>query len=166
MDFDKSVAVFTSDEMKAKHRHDIPGWGIVTGNSFTRNHRLYFNTVVQITVDQDKLARTNKIVPLDGHYVFYNAGLKKKSDMWRGRYNPDNTALNDLSEEFVTGDIKPLHRYVTHIEIVDEGAREISGDAAARLYVACRKFSRNFGIVLKAEPSWVRDIGAYLRGKP
>ena len=137
---DKAAYVFANDTMPARWTHNIPGRGKVMGNSFTRNKN-YKQTdyagaegfVCRIVVDQQRLAQTHKIIPVHGELV-YDYG---KEIEWRKDYGIDvpvdinklaqdprnldrggNKDITDMmDEEFVVGDIKQLHKYVTRIDI-------------------------------------------------
>lgn len=137
---EKAAAVFASDTMPARWKHDIPGRGQVTGNSFTRN-KYYKQTdyagaegfVCRIVVDQNRLAQTHKIIPVHGELV-HDYSTEKK---WRSDFGIDDPVdINKLAkdpsnldrggnkehtdmmdEEFVVGDITNLHRYITQIDI-------------------------------------------------
>ncbi len=157
--------------MPANWEHDIPGFPeYVKGNSFTRDAKLHYNNTVQITVDQSRLAKTNKIVPLDGHFVWNLKGDKKKQSPIRGR---GNGPWSDLVEEFVLGDIRHLHRYVTKIEIIRGGWKSLPERWKRMLYVACRKYAgafdipfvmdedllKNLSVGIRKEKKWQQDAG-------
>lgn len=116
----------------------------VMGNSFTRNKNLAWD-YVQLTVDRNILAQHNKIVPLDGQLVndFKNSFAFHKSvdnrfksnivsarkyDPATGQMIPTDYRKWDydrgmpgdaLSEEFVIGDIKNIHRCIVKIELIN-----------------------------------------------
>jgi hypothetical protein len=159
MGYRKALDVFYADAMPAKYAHKFPIFGkekdfdyhqnparwsnSVYGNSFTRNKRLAWD-FVQITVDKNILAQTNKIVPLDGQLVndYKNRLAFHKSvpnmfksnvpDGWKydnqgnripisyRKFDYDRGTLGgELSEEFVIGDIKNIHRCIVKIEIIE-----------------------------------------------
>ncbi len=114
MNFQKMQNVFENDLMPARWIHDIPGIGKVRGNSFTRNPRLEMFRVTKITVDQLKLSQTHKIIPLDGQATF------SRSSSWTIHRTDRNTVRPDrllLMEEFVFGDIKNLHIFISNMEM-------------------------------------------------
>lgn len=159
MDYGKALDVFYLDAMPAKFAHKFPIFGKekdfdyyknpkrwennVYGNSFTRNKRLAWD-YVQITVDRNILAQTNKIVPLDGELMndYKNAMAFHKDTPNRFKANvPDGWKIDrqgnrsvtsyrkfdydrgmnrdQLSEEFVIGDIKNIHRCIVKIEVIE-----------------------------------------------
>lgn len=115
------------DEMLGKWDHYIPVEGKnFQGNSFSRNSKLDLDHCrVRLTVDQEKLASKFKIIPTDGSYIFHGRGVHtmtnptdRKARLGNLDHLRDRTFLSDkgnFSEEFVVGDIKEIHRYITEI---------------------------------------------------
>lgn len=112
----KVFDIFKKDMMPAKWEHDIPNLGTRLGNSFTRNREYRRNDrPVCLSMDQEKLAAHNKIVPLDGEFVFqHKYGDSRYKTLHDRIMNADG---GQLAEEFVIGDIKNLHRCIAHIEV-------------------------------------------------
>jgi hypothetical protein len=129
MDTDKALNVFTNDLMTAGWGHPVDRVTSLNvrqtrkapndrpriwGNSFTRDPRLksHYRIKVTIVVNQQRLNQTNKIVPVNGQRIY------------RGFSNnfPYRAIERDLSEEFVIGDIKNLHRVIDKIIIMPTNA--------------------------------------------
>lgn len=138
MDIRKAMAVFRDDALMARWQHwDAVGRQRLRGNSFSRNPRMSVRVTdcVRITVDQDRVRRRHRIVPMDADYAFEilrkfhdpetdTVNWEELEDYWDSMDYPEN--LRDRikhadeqqwQEEFVTGDIRPLHRYLTRIEV-------------------------------------------------
>lgn len=111
----KAASVFKTDTLPASWTHDIPSLGKVTGTSLTRNSRLKYGQGIVLVLDQTKLSRRFKIIPLDGQLMFYKQGA---SDRRQKEYNPFVTGPSPaLAEEFLIGDIKNLSQYILEIQI-------------------------------------------------
>jgi hypothetical protein len=127
MELDKAINVFKNDMIPAMWEHNIPGIGRIKGNSFTRNKLLRWG-FVKLTVDQQKLAQNNKIIPLDADYVHLQKFNKSEKPIpWNAKISDRNqisphtwfkkTPEEFLQEEFVIGDIKNLHIKLVQIEL-------------------------------------------------
>lgn len=155
MELDKAINVFKNDMMPAQWEHNIPGIGRVKGNSFTRNKLLRWG-FVKLTVDQQKLAQNNKIIPLDADYVHLQRFNKsEKSIPWnakisdRSQISPHTwfkkTPEEFLQEEFVIGDIKNLHTKIVKIELrLDTRFTHNLGDVPKRLFVRAAKYVKEY----------------------
>lgn len=106
---EKAKTVFLNDTLPAEWVHDIPNLGKKTGISFTRNPRLQWGSL-RLQFDQRKIAYTHKIIPLDGEYVHHGG-------QYADRQKTKKNDLSTLAEEFVIGDIKPLHKYLIDIKV-------------------------------------------------
>lgn len=122
MKIGKALDVFKNDNLKASWTHNIPGLGKFIGTSLTRNKRLIWPAEVRLTFDQSKLAHTNRIIPLDGEFVLNNTNPDYRPGMEvRDRvYNKAEAERYLINEEFVVGDVHPLHKYITHILMMGE----------------------------------------------
>ena len=127
MELGKAESVFKTDTMPARWKHTIPGYGVVHGNSFSRNKRLRWGYVT-ITVDQNKLAQNNKIIPLNSDYVYMHKGGDPMKPLNLGPdvsdrshtsiYTYDKKKPDEfMQEEFVIGDIKNLHNKIVRIDL-------------------------------------------------
>lgn len=148
MDYKKAEAVFLDDTMEARWGHRIPGYGKVMGNSFTRNKLLRWRDHIMLDIDQSKLAQTHKIIPLDGHMI-YTAGHLSPSEFGKVRAPIDRLGSQPLSEEFVVGDIKNLHRYITSITLLEY--RSYAGDVSY-VYQFTSAYAKKWNIPLNHAP--------------
>ena len=119
MRFGKAIWVFNNDILAAGWEHDIPGIGKVKGNSLSRNKLLRYGHIV-LTLDQQKISQTNKIVPVDGEYIHYLTKNSPLAQYAKDRkpvsvYGQKRSSKHTLSEEFVIGDINPLHKYLLNV---------------------------------------------------
>lgn len=158
MDAVKALHVFTSDTMTANWKHTLPTEPdrTLTGNSFTRDAKLQWGSYgIKLTVDQQRLSQTHKIVPLDGHYVHnYTRG---RFDWETVKSRTKRHANANPSEEFVIGDIKLLHRYITNIEYVSFTANE---RGAASVDVI-RAYGQKWNLPVNIHPDALADFAAY-----
>lgn len=120
---DKLLPILDQDKMEAYWEHQIPGQAqqYSYGNSMSRNPRFTYPEVgrkTRLIFDQGKLAQTNKIIPLDAERTFHTAQGAGAADFTIDRDKPQagETDRNVMAEEFVLGDIKPLHKYLLKIE--------------------------------------------------
>ncbi len=165
---EKALSVFSSDAMPGKWIHDIPGLGERKGNSFTRNKNFpgsASNKWMRITVDKQKLAQTNKIIPLDAERIYQYTNKR-----WERSENPpsfsdikhsDRKIHNKtgvFAEEFIIGDILNLHRDIKKIEIISDSM--FSNSNLASVEVA-EKYSEKYGIEFvdhrPKRPDWYGD---------
>jgi hypothetical protein len=159
MDFKKSMDVFMNDKMPAKWQHNLPRIGKVFGNSFTRNKNLkWCSNMVSLTMDQTKLSQGHKIIPLDGEAIFQYSISGKLP--WHGTLKDRIAHSHDepLSEEFVVGDITPLHKYIRSIELGSNRGCESSGWEAIQLCELVKDYSQKFGIPLKIHQKFLKYI--------
>ena len=156
MDYEKAEDVFKNNAMPARWEHDIPGYGKVKGNSFTRNKnpRIFWGRPVRLIMNQQVLASRNKIIPLDGEIVFAN-GRGVRSD-------PDrimNSSLhNQFAEEFVVGDIRPLHKMISLIELREANFYLLSGRNAVALLEFTQAYCEKYNVPLQIDPKFSEQI--------
>ena len=155
MEFGKAESVFKTDTMPARWKHTIPGYGVVYGNSFSRNKRLRWGWVT-ITVDQNKLAQNNKIIPLNSDLVHMHRGQDPKNLIDFGSHVNDRSQQSMhtysqkkpdefMQEEFVIGDIKNLHTKIVKIELrLDTRFTHNLGDVPKRLFVRAAKYVKEY----------------------
>jgi len=175
MDVHKAVAVFTGDAMPARFTHfDVVGRRMVSGNSFSRNPGMAVRATdcIRITVDQDALRNRHRLIPFDADAAYErycrfmdddgNMNWEEFEDYWDAHdYDPRETDRRksrwgqQWSEEFVLGDIRELHRYVTRIEVnYQDHPRWHAAQSAANT------FADRFGIEIEmdAVPAPARPI--------
>jgi hypothetical protein len=137
MDVHKAYAVFTGDAMPARFKHFDPvARQLVSGNSFSRNPGMCVRPTdcFRITVDQEALRNRHRFIPFDADAAYERycrfirdddqVNWEEFEDYWDA-YDLDPREADrsksrwgqQWSEEFVLGDIKELHRYVTKIEV-------------------------------------------------
>lgn len=103
------------EELRKKDSWAPPASPRMWGNSFTRNPKLTMPVyAVQLVVDEGKLNQTNKIIPVNGQLLYHRHSTGHGLDKER-----------ELSEEFVLGDIKNLHRVIVKIFLLDSAENEI-----------------------------------------
>lgn len=114
------------DVISGTWEHYFPIEGkLWSGSSFTRNPKLdlMMTTGVRLTLDQAKLAARFKIRPVNGEYVFFGKRFNS-FDKTHPRYKEKLANLDrfndrkmnpehNFAEEFIVGDIKEAHRYIT-----------------------------------------------------
>lgn len=115
MSLEKAASVFKTDTLKASWTHDIPSLGKVTGTSLSRNSRLKYGNIV-LVLDQAKLSRRFKMIPLDGEFMFYKGNSNDRRQKVYNPFAPGNVSPQ-LAEEFLVGDIKNLSQYILEIQI-------------------------------------------------
>ena len=150
----KAEYIFSTDSMPARHIHDIPRYGKVMGNSFTRNSKLVWWGVVWLQINQTRLRQRHKIIPVDGEYVLsVMRGAKLDND------NRDRISEH-LSEEFVVGDIVHLHYYITKITMRYSNAfRLLSRIDILTLHKLVNDYANNWNIPLEIDQEITRVIG-------
>lgn len=163
MEFEKATNVFETDVMPARWEHLIPKVGKVMGNSFTRNKQ-FKDRLVRITVDQARLAQNHRIIPVDGERIFRHTYKSaedpnpERGELTLGARGDREMNRTPLSEEFVVGDIKPLHRYLTSIEIGKPNFYVISGFNAIRLLETTQAYAEKFGVPLTIAPEYIESV--------
>lgn len=158
MYFEKLVPTLENDKMEARWEHIING-SAVLGNSFSRNKRLSLGRLARLTFDQTLLSQTNKIVPLDGEAVFSAGYMSKQSPRHAKKSDIDriwNKSNLLLSEEFVIGDIKRLHRYVTKIDIGFSAAYSLSSNETIVTYDIVTAYGKEHNIEVRFADSFMR----------
>ena len=161
MQWDKAAIVFSKDEMAANHVHKLAGKKI-KGTSLSRNPRLGNQAdpnygPVWIEFDQRKLTQRYKIMPLDADLVNYYGRMQNfpQSLGPKQRQQTDKNLRKDFghqhAEEFVLGDIKPLHKFIKSITIIDAMDKQCSyvtkpGTQGEKGYAAVKKYVEKFNI--------------------
>jgi hypothetical protein len=168
------MMAFKSDAIGARWQHNIPGMGVVTGSSFTRNKR--FDDPVQgykqaynvkLVVDQSKLSRRHKIVPVNAE-LLHRSAMKNNSrrsygepEDWditkTGAHAFDRTKTDityRMDEEFVIGDIKNLHEYVNAI-IINKVTHDPSGTNAPFFVL---QYAKDFKIPIKYADEQTKEL--------
>ncbi len=145
----KLYNILHEDKMGAWWEHIIPeGNRKVYGNSLTRNKRfVYLDRIGRLTFDQGKLAQTNKIIPLDAEVVFdhTHGGIgidgitTDRQKAQKSQYSNDyyHKESNIMAEEFVIGDIQPLHNYLIEIAIARSKTRYV---------MIAQEYAKKYGI--------------------
>ena len=159
----KANSVFASDRMEARWTHRIDGRDVM-GNSFTRNSHFDWGRMIRLTVDQTRLTQTNKIIPLDGEYVFSRTHGHTETDWRKARpFYMDRHAFSKLgrkaslvmAEEFVVGDINNLHRCLKQIEI---HPLNVSGGKFVACFISAHGYAAHFDVPLmvtsRAQEQW------------
>lgn len=112
----------------------------IKGTSLSRTKRFRWSIRnVRFVIDQNKLQRTHRIIPLDADLVAgysFNktmgsyAPIDKDWGEWRKSPNVPRTKTGakgdvntDFGEEFVLGDVKEFHQYLLSIDVVDDRER-------------------------------------------
>ena len=121
MDTAKSLAVISSDSLPAKWEHRIFGNGTQYGTSLSRNRRFRFHDdyLVRLTLNQALLSQQYKLIPLDGEAA-YHFSRQPRNYAWGEHRDRVMNQIEDkfaFAEEFLLGDVKPLSRYLTSIDI-------------------------------------------------
>ena len=119
IDGDKAVDIFQNDIMPAFWTHNIrtnigmAGTTPIDGTSMTRNpyfRWIYGDRPFRLVFDEWKLAQTNKIIPLDADAALSLAQQDRSAEKGKSPHK-------QMAEEFVVGDVKPLHKYLIRIEV-------------------------------------------------
>lgn len=169
---DKALNVFKNDAMPARWEHEVPHQGRVKGNSLTRNKNpdMFGNRPVRLIFDQGKLAQTNKIIPLDGERVFrFTQSSMDEPDerphnvRLAARNNFNDRVINQrsnyqLAEEFVVGDIIPLHRYLQRVEIRSGNFYHMRGIDAVSLKDLVVEYCDKHSVELIISPEFIRQV--------
>lgn len=152
MEIEKALAVFAQDAMEARWVHKLAGKEVI-GNSFTRNKKLVWGRPVRLTVDQRILAQTNKIIPLDGEYVFRQT---HGYSLIRDRiYNAPDSTNAVWSEEFVVGPISALHRIIIAITLWVPWMKQPTPSEAVQVYEAAKQYSEKWSIPLHISDEFI-----------
>lgn len=165
MESDKAVPCFRVDAMGANWIHVIDGER-VKGNSFTRNAHYNHNRPIRLTMNQMVLATRHKIIPLDGERTFrntmYHDDVRHFPDTELRVSNVRDRQMNSrigseltLSEEFVVGDIAPLSRAITLIEITQPCFR---GHDTMTLVAVTKAYGEKYGIEVVINPKVIENI--------
>jgi hypothetical protein len=163
MEFKKAISVFEADMMPARWEHLVPKIGKLLGNSFTRNKE-FKNRLVRITVDQARLAHTHRIIPVDGERIFMHTTKSaedptpERGELSLGRRGDRDMNTTPLAEEFVVGDIKQLHRFITKIEIGTPNFSVISGANAIHLLETTQAYAAKYGIELVVSQRFIDNV--------
>lgn len=168
---EKAFDVFASDVMPARWKHLIGGREVM-GNSFTRNKNYeHGSACVRLHMNQQVLAQRNKIIPLDGEVTF-----RHTLDRDALAIDPDHQAPNPynfrdrkvnsrglgydkaLQEEFVVGDIRPLSKAISLIEVLDASFYHISGHQAVTLLDTVRDYAAKHSIETMIHPRFIENV--------
>lgn len=160
MDAKKSLSVFEHDKFTQLWTHETKE-GTFKGISFSRNSSFtYGEKPVRLTFDQAKLAARFKIIPLDAERAFAHS---MNSTGWYNRKDRKMNSKNSqqYAEEFVIGDIKPLHKFITKIEVTK---RASIGNSSRSLIQEAEEYAKKWNIplelapeVIKAKEQWKLD---------
>ena len=165
MNMYKAESVFEKDWLEAKWTHTI-GNNSVMGTSFSRNKRFWFGEqyVVKIAIDTDKIKRKTRVYPLDAEHVYNMTHFNREPD-YRDRMGRRRHHHGEFAEEFVAGDLNPLHTYLESIEI-----RNTLGISRNMVYRA-KAYAEKYNIPLHIDPNVVsqlyqRELEAYQNEEP
>lgn len=155
MDMSKTLNVLITDTMPGNWTHRLPNdpERNVEGNSFTRDKALQWggdSMGIRLTVDQRRLAQTNRIIPVDGHLVHAHTRDTFGRKEWQAinsRTKPGENA--NPSEEFVVGTIKALHRYIERIEFLHFSGHE----TGAAVLDVVQAYGQKWAIPVAIDPS-------------
>ena len=168
---EKAFDVFANDAMPARWKHLIDGHE-VKGNSFSRNKNYeHGSACVRLHMNQMVLAQRNKIIPLDGEVTFRHTLDKDAREI-----DPDHTPPNPLNfrdrkinargmgqdralqEEFVVGDIRPLSKAISVIEILDASFYHISGHQAVTLLDVVQEYATKHNVETIIHPRFIENV--------
>ena len=169
MSYEKAMNVFDNDLMPARWEHKIPSGDIVKGNSFTRNKNLRHADSVFLIINQNAITN-NKIVPLDGEYVWANSlnpplSYNRQDRLRHGASWADKTDRDrseTLSEEFVIGDIRNLHRIVMKIYLFDSGRINLGPTKAHNLFHVTKEYAKKFNVPFDVSQKFQRMVDQYI----
>lgn len=162
--YEKSADIFAKDAMPGNWEHVIPGSEkAILGTSMTRNPRFDWQAPVRLTMDQAKLAQRHRIIPLDADVAFQYTKMKKATPnaprgiggLPRSRRKHAWIPSNQFDEEFVVGDIKPLHAYVLAIDVDEWFASVLRTDTSsqyANIMSDIKTFAKRYEIPLRIRP--------------
>jgi hypothetical protein len=151
LDNNKAEWLVEHDELLGKWDHYMPVEGkSFQGNSLSRNKGFDLqHSSVRLTFNQAKLAARFKIIPVDGSYLFHGRKAHIKGEKPNLDHLRDRTFLSSESnyaEEFVVGDIKSAHSYITEMSVrVKSG---IGGRISAKLETALQDYCTKHSIKL------------------
>jgi hypothetical protein len=160
----KTVAVFESNTMDAQWKHLLKGER-VAGNSFTRNpHLNWHGTNIRLTVDQQRIAMTNKIIPLDGERAFMaSIGSTNKTSRDRvmnSHIRPKGAdwVQVQLYEEYVVGPIKNLNRCITEIRFFMNSDHILRGSWSVELAEVVQAYGTKYNIPVVITPEAAKYV--------
>lgn len=161
MDIEKAEPVLAANAIEARWEHDIPGLGKRTGISLTRNARLTWGKTVRLTLNQAALSQRYKIIPLDGEMAFRNTfGYSPLRDRV---YHQTNHGMDPTwQEEFLVGNIEPLNRYVTAIEVRTHSMKRERGGDLMRIKEVVQAYGNKYGISVLITPDTEAQIAKYI----
>lgn len=161
---DKAAAVFDLNRMNGEWVHEVPYTNQrLQGTSMSRNPYFHLGRPFRFVFDQDKLARSNKIVPLDAERTFQHT---KRYSGWEKSPDRDKHASTTMAEEFVLGDIAPLNRYLKRIEIDDLELEKFSNrgedvrfgpGSVQSIIAAAIQYGEKFGIPIAPAPGRIKS---------
>jgi hypothetical protein len=155
MNSEKAVDVFSMNKIIDSWGHVFNGKTIY-GSSFTRNSKLNWGySCIRLAVDQQRLASTNKIIPVDGERVHRNSPYKGDykgpvRDRLGNYPSGERSTKNQLlSEEFVVGPINNLNRYLTEIYFYLD---DMDDDYSVQIAQAVSQYAKKFSIPVVIDP--------------
>lgn len=156
---EKAKIVFEGDALPAWWTHDVPGVGPVKGTSLSRNARLVMrDRPVRLVIDRTKLSRQHRIMPLDAEVVFG----RTMNHPARPDRMMNKSPQHLFAEEFVMGDVGPLHECLIRVEMRDVGMIQ-SGSDVIGLYRVCRDYTKTWGVPFKVDREVLMSMRDTLR---
>ncbi len=147
----KVLDVLRTDTLTAAWTHEIDGRDL-TGTSLTRNAKLNWgNSIVRLTLDQDRLSRRFKIIPLDGERAFRRTRGFPDDGPDRVKNSERKRDLT-LSEEFLIGNVPSLHVYVTDVYFFTNPSGYLTPDQTRDMYSKLAPYCDKFGLPLRVSP--------------
>lgn len=168
---EKAFDVFASDVMPARWKHLIDGREVM-GNSFTRNKNYeHGSACIRLHMNQAVLAQRNKIIPLDGEVTFRHTLDRDVRAIDPDHTSPDPNNFRDrrvnsrglgqdraLQEEFVVGDIRPLSKAISVIEVLSPSFYHIRGHEAVELLDTVRAYAEKYSVDLIIDPRFIENV--------
>jgi len=164
MDDEKVYKVLKNDALKPLFKHKLikqMGMGISMTRNKNYKHDWAGNTICRLTFNQARLAHDHRIIPVDAHHI------RLTPKQFARDYDPSMTDRNSpytkndnsqMAEEYVLGEVKPLHKYVTEIYFYYGGNERLEVNLPILLW--SRKF--NIPLILDGEIKdwgiWVKDL--------
>jgi len=120
---DKARKCFNSDKLRALFSHKVTGKK--KGVSLTRNRQYdhgWSSNDIRLTLDQAALSTRYKIIPLDADRAAAVDTKKNLNNIYPDRGRRLNYSdQQEMAEEFLLGDIIPLHSYLTGVYYTHDG---------------------------------------------
>ncbi len=122
----KAYTVFKENKLPASWEHVLPDGSREKGTSLSRNSKMGRDVKeplfgpIQLVLNQEKLKRNHKLVPLDAEVAI----RKQEDDIERAYKFRDRIIRGKepttFEEEFIVGDVNNLHQYLEKIIWVKE----------------------------------------------